>query len=159
MPTSTLDRLDTAVILVRRGVPKHIHAQVYADIALAWARMHPPSAHPENPMRTYVVAPSFAEQVWEHVDAERQGIFAACARIVSTERWKLAEAKPTARAGRITEALDPLCSWWLPLASNNGLGVHYWQLALDIIELRGVGPVDEPPPLQYGRFAGRDDLR
>jgi hypothetical protein len=158
MSTATLDGLDTAVILARRGVPKRTHAQVYAEIALTWAQMHPPSVHPENPMRTYVVAPSFAEQVWAHADTGRQ-VFAACARIVSTERWRLTEAKPTVRGERLTEALDPLCSWWLPLTSNNGLGVHYWQLALDIIELRSVGPVDEPPQLQYGRFAGRDDLR
>ncbi len=111
MSTTTLDRLDTTVIRARRGVPKRMHLQVYAEIALAWAQMHPPSAHPENPMRSYVVAPSFAEQVWAYADTERQAVFAACARIVSTERWRLIEAKPTVRAAQLTEGLDPLCSW------------------------------------------------
>jgi hypothetical protein len=70
----------------------------------------------------------------------------------------LTEGWPIVKGKKLTEALDPRGSWWQPLAGNTELGVHYWRLALDIIELRGVGPVDEPPVLEYGRFADRDGL-
>ena len=53
---------------------------------------------------------------------------------------------------RATEALDPLRSWWLPLTNTPELGIHFWQLVLVPVELRCIGPVDDPPSLQRGRF-------
>jgi hypothetical protein len=163
MSIGTLDRLDTAVIVARRGGAKRAHAQVYAGIAMAWAHMHTPSDQLENPICAYVVTPSLATQVWAQSDTTQREIFQTCATIVSSERWRLTENAYPTEAGnsteareKITEARDPLSSWWLPLPNNNGLGVHYWRLVIDIIELRGVGPVDEPPEFEYGRLAARD---
>jgi hypothetical protein len=142
----TLDRNGTAVIVARRGASKRTVADVYAGIARAWFQMHPASRHLENPMQKYAVAPGFAQQVWGRTDVDPQEIIVACATIVSVEKWRLTKGQQTAGCGKLQEALDPTGAWWQPLHDTDELGVHYWILAVGIIELRSVGPVDDPPP-------------
>jgi hypothetical protein len=134
-------------------------ADVYAVVALAWFHLHQPSEHLANPMKVYAVCPDFARDVWGRPDVDPHEVIAVCARIVSVEKWQLTEGQQTAGCARLTEALDPLNAWWQPLGGADGLGVHYWRLAVGIIELRSVGPVDQPPALQFGRFTERERRR
>lgn len=111
-------------------------------------------------MKTYAVAPGFAQQVWGRTGVDPQEVIMTCARIISVEAWRLTEARRIAGASsEAREGLDPLASWWLPLASTDEVGVHYWKLGVGLIELRSVGPVEQPPKLEYGRFAERDRRR
>ncbi len=130
-------------------------ADVYAGIARAWWSMHRPVEHHEHPMRTYLVRPGFVEEVWgENVDP--YDVLAACATIVSFEDFRVREqAIHTAIGTGLTEALDPHRGWWYPLAKTPELGIHFWQLVIVPVELRCIGPVDDPPPLQLGRFPKR----
>lgn len=155
MDTATLDRLDIAMIVARRGATNRTAADVYAGIVEAWFHLYHPSRHLENPMKVYVVCPDFARDVWERTDVDPHDVFATCARIVSIENWRLTESQQTAGCDKLTEALDPLSAWWHPLGTTDGLGVHYWRLAVNIIELRSIGLVAMPPKLQCGRFTER----
>jgi hypothetical protein len=146
----------------RRGHPRalrrqpHSDADVYAGIARAWWTMHRPAGHHEHPMRTYLVCPGFAEEVWGHPDIDSNDVFAVCARLVALEDYRVRETATITRKDEgLSEALDPLRGWWLPLTNTPGLGVHFWQLVLVPVELRCIGPVDDPPSLQYGRFPER----
>jgi hypothetical protein len=134
-------------------------ADVYAGIVLAWWGMYRQGEHLEHPMSPYVIGPGFARTVWSRVATDRGRIFVACARIVSVEKWRLADARRLAVECLFTEALDPASVWWLPIDESSGVGVHFWRLVNRTIELRSVGALHAPPELQFGRFAARERRR
>lgn len=158
MSPATLERqIDPTVIRARRGAPKHNDADVYAEIARAWYRMRPSSDHTEYPMRKHVVTPNFARQVWGRAGIDPQAVIDVCARVVSEDDWRLnRQARQTAKCGRLEHTLDPVTGWWYPLNNTETVGLHFWRLVIGTIELRSVGPVDESPPLQSGRFGMRE---
>jgi len=144
----------------RRGHPRPLQRQtdadVYAGIARAWWSLYSDSERHEHLMRTYLVRPGFAQEVWGRSDVDPQDVLAACARLVSMEDYRMREAAQMTRAGgKLRESLDPRHGWWAPLAGTPELGIHFWQLVLVPVDLRSIGPVDEPPLLQYGRFGPR----
>jgi hypothetical protein len=159
MPAATLDRRDAGVIVARRGVSTRTEADVYAEIARAWCQQHPPSEHLECPMQRHVVGPDFARAVWGRPDIDPQEVIAVCAKVVSVESWRLSEARQTAAGCPMEEGLDPVSAWWHPLRCTAEVGLHFWRLAIGMIELRSVGPVDDPPRLQFGRFTERNRRR
>ncbi len=82
-----------------------------------------------------------------------------CAMVVSVESWRLLEVRQTAAGCPLKEGLDPVSTWWHPLSSTAEVGLHFWRLGIGMIELRSVGPVDDPPQLQFGRFTERNRRR
>lgn len=137
-----------------RAVQPHSDADVYAGIAHAWWSMHRAGEHHEHLMRTYLVNPGFAEEVWGRSDVDPHDVLAVCARLIVLEDYRAREtATMTQKGGKLTEGLDPRGGWWQPLTNTPELGIHFCQLVLVPVELRCIGPVDDPPPLRYGRFA------
>jgi hypothetical protein len=135
-------------------VQQRTDADVYAGIVRAWWSMH--RAHHEHLMRTYLVRPGFADEVWDRDDVDPKDVLEVCARIITFEDFRLREhATQTATGTALAEVLDPHRSWWHPLTNTPELGIHFWQLVLVPIELRCIGPVGDPPPLQYGQFPER----
>jgi hypothetical protein len=107
-------------------------------------------------MRTYLVRPGFADEVRRCSQVDPHDVFAVCARLVSMDDFRVREtATITKKCEGLTEGLDPLRGLWLPLTNTPELGVHFWQLVVVPVELRCIGPVDDPPSLEYGRFARR----
>lgn len=160
-PTATAPA--TSPLALRRTQPRRGHprafqhrsdAEVYAGISRAWFQMHRAGEHHEHLMRTFLVRPGFAEEVWGRPDVDPQDVIAACARLVALEDFRLREIATMTRKGeKLSETLDPTWGGWLALTNTPELGIHFWQLVLVPIELRCVGPVDDPPLLQHGRFA------
>jgi hypothetical protein len=115
--------------------------------------MHP-GEHHKHLMRTYLVHPGFATEVWGRSDVDPHDVLAVCARLIALEDFRVkATATMTQKGEKLSEGFDPRCGWWLPLTDSPELGIHFWQLVLVPVELRCIGPVDDPPSLQYGRFA------
>jgi hypothetical protein len=142
------------------GEHPHAHARtrtdadVYAGIAHAWWSMHRVGEHHEHLIRTFMVNPGFAGEVWGRGDVDPDDVICACARIVALRDYEVERCATQTQAGKgLGESLDPVRSWWCPLESTPELGVHFWQLVLVPVELRCIGPADDPPPLLYGRFA------
>lgn len=136
-----------------RAVQSHSDGDVYTGIAGAWWSMHP-GEHHEHRMRTYLVHPGFAEEVWGRSEVDPDDVLAVCARLIALADFRVkATATMTQKGKGLSEGLDPRCGWWLPLTNTPELGIHFWQLVLVPVELRCIGPVDDPPSLQYGRFA------
>jgi hypothetical protein len=142
----------------RRGYPRPLQRQsdgeVYAGIARAWWQMHRAGEHHQHPMRTFVVRQGFAEEVWGRPDVDPHDVLAVCARLVTMEDFRIREtATITRRCEGLTEGLDPIHGFWLALTNTPELGIHFWHLVLVPVELRRIGPVDDPPSLEHGRFA------
>lgn len=142
----------------RRGHPRafqhHSDGDVYAGIAHDWFQMYRAGERHEHLMRTFLVRPGFAEEVWGRPDVDPQDVLTTCARLVALEDFRLREVATMTREGeKLSETLDPSRGWWLALKRSPDLGIHFWQLVLVPIELRCIGPVDDPPLLQYQRFA------
>jgi hypothetical protein len=119
--------------------------------------MHCAGEHHEHLMRTYLVHPGFTEEVWGRHDVDPHDVLAVCASLVALEDYRIGEqASLTKKCDGLTEGLDPIRGWWLQLPNAPKLGVHFWQLVIVPVELRSIGPIDDPPPLQYGRFTERE---
>jgi hypothetical protein len=130
--------------------------EVYAGIADAWWLMHRQGEHREHLMRTHLVRPGFAKEVWGRYDVDPQDVLTVCALIVTLEDFRICKrATQTTTGTALTETFDPRCGWWHPLRHHPEMGIHFWQLVL-VVELRCIAPVGDPPPLQYGRFGERD---
>ena len=158
--TATTAALRTAALPRTRGrghprtFQHHSDADVYAGIARAWWITHRAGEHHESPMRTYLVRPGFADEMWRHSEVDPHDVLAVCARLVAMEDFRVREAATmTRKCEGLTEGLDPVRGLWLPLTDTPELGVHFWQLVVVPVELRCIGPVDDPPSLEYGRFA------
>lgn len=159
MATATLDPRGGGIIHARRGVYTKTEADVYSEIARAWCEMYPLREHPECPMRTHVVSPGFEREVWGRPEIDPQEVIAVCARVISVESWRLTEVQQTAVCSKLEEGLDPVTAWWHPLTSAPEVGLHFWRLAIGMIELRSVAPIDDSPMLESGRFAERNRRR
>lgn len=102
-------------------VQQRTDADVYAGIVRAWWSMH--RAHHEHLMRTYLVRPGFADEVWDRDDVDPKDVLKVCARIITFEDFRLREyATQTATGTALTEALDPHRGWWHPLTNTPSLG-------------------------------------
>jgi hypothetical protein len=151
MSTIVLERPRDTTTIVARRLLKRTDADVYAEIARAWYRMRPSSDHLEHPIKKYVVAPSFARQVWDQPGIDPHAVIDVCARVVSEDDWRLREqTRQTVVCSHLEDGLDPVNGWWHPLGSIGEVtvGLHFWRLAIGTIELRSVGPADEAPQLQ-----------
>lgn len=132
--------------------------ELYMGITAAWYHEQRRLPHIDRPMRPYVLGTGFAKSVEEsprRIDV--QHVTAICAVLVSSDVLLLDGLRPvldTQGAGRAPKhRLDSLNAWWLPLRHRDGLGLHYWELANGILELRRLHRFERPPPLVYGRFA------
>jgi hypothetical protein len=107
-------------------------------------------------MQPFVITPEFARAVWDDSVVHPGRTIVACARIVSTEWWLLRDAAQLCGEFEFTEVFDPASAWWLPLHDESGLGVHFWRLVNQTIELRSVSSLEASPELYFGRFAERE---
>jgi hypothetical protein len=128
--------------------------ELYAEIARAWCRIHPPAARVRHPMQPFAVSPAFTSAVWGQREDYAQKIIAVCARIIS-RRQPHGEGAQQVSALTATprESLDPATAWWQALPELGELGLHFWVLGNGTIELSSLAPYDEPSPPEYGRFA------
>jgi hypothetical protein len=141
----------------RRGhtgiVQHHSDADIYAGVARAWWLM----TAPESTTSTQCGPTSFVLASPRKCSAAPRSIPMTCLRYaLDSSRWRTSEseiATTTSKCEGFTEGLDPIRGLWLPLTNTPELGVHFWQLVIVPVELRCIGPVDDPPSLEYGRFA------
>ncbi len=146
----------------RRATPAvrpRTEADVYSEIVRAWWSLYPD--HLDHAMQRFVVGRNFAHTICSESLANREDTIAACARIVSTERWQLRDAVCVRGDFQFSEVFDPASAWWVPLqeAGESSLGVHFWRLVNGMIELRDIATLDDPPALCHGRFAERERER
>lgn len=142
------------------GTPDSRTANLYAAIAAAWYWLHHSSSHIHRPMQPFVLGPDFAASVAVAQTTHHRHIVTTCARIVSLYSWELPAMRtvthPASTEALPQEGLDPTMSAWHPLDSTTDLGIHFWKLGSGLIDLRRVGPFDQAPPLQFGRFAAAE---
>jgi hypothetical protein len=128
--------------------------ELYAEIARAWCRIHPPAARVRHPMRPFAIGPDFASAVWNQREDYAQKVIAVCARVISRRQPNGEDAQHvSALTATPGESLDPATAWWQALPEPGELGLHFWVLGNGTVELRSLAPYDEPSPPEYGRFA------
>ena len=148
--------------LTRRSshTPASAEADLYAAIARLWFWSTPKGGHIQRPMQRFVLGPDFAASVARSPDSVYGHIVGACAQVVSLDNWELLGVKVPKRAGGAGtlsgECFDPLTWAWYPLDGESGLGVHFWRLGGGVIEVRSIGPLNQAPALQFGRFAAAE---
>jgi hypothetical protein len=135
---------------------------LYLEITIAWYQMQSRGLAVDRPMRSYVFGRGFAESVKDSPPrVELQHISEICALVVSSNSWELDDLKKVldtqSIGGSPRTTLDPVCAWWYPLDRPSVLGVHYWELANGLVELRRLARFDKPPALQFGRAPLRRD--
>ncbi len=129
---------------------------LYLEITIAWYQMQTTGLAIDRPLRSYVLGRGFAESVKETPPRlDLQDISAICALVVSSKSWELDDLQKVldtqSIGNRPRTELDPVCAWWYPLDRPSTLGVHYWELANGVVELRLLARFDKPPALRFGR--------
>jgi hypothetical protein len=138
--------------------------ELYVAITLAWYETQPRRAHIDHALRPYALGTGFALSVQRSPRrVDLQHVAAICALLVRSRPWELDGLQKVIDTPGIEHApkdeLDPLCAWWYPLERPSVLGVHYWELGSGTLELRRLSRFDEPPALQFGRFAAEKQER
>lgn len=133
-------------------------ADAYCAITTAWCGSVDQDRRMQHPMRPYFIARSFTQSTLRLPGATAADVFRVCARIISDEELELRDVLRTRKAISIGEPYDPAGGWWHPLCDPS-LGVHFWRLALGIIELRTVAAFASAPQLEVGRYAATRSRR
>jgi hypothetical protein len=135
---------------------------LYVEITVAWYQMQRHGLAVDRAFRSYVLGRGFANSVKDFPPrVDLQHVAAICALVVTSNPWELDDLQKVLDTqgigGRPRSALDPVCAWWYPLDKPSVLGVHYWELASGIVELRRLARFEKPPALQFGRAPRRRD--
>jgi hypothetical protein len=129
---------------------------LYLEITIAWYQMQTHGSTVDHALRSYVLGRGFADSVKDSLSrVDLQHVSAICALLVSSNSWELDDLQKVldmqSIGRRPRSALDPVCAWWYPLDKPSVFGVHYWELANGLVELRRLARFDKPPALYFGR--------